>query len=747
MPTRPAHFIAPQMTSSMIASIASIASIALIAWGGTTEGGAASDAPPRTPQIIGWGAFDAGQRNWLPPAPPSVAAVTGAHHVVSLDADGGVLCWGDGFHPLGGMGYPSRRGPSNPGWGQSLVPSNLGPVVAVAAGDLHTVVLEADGTVRAWGSNGYWFMPPLWAVWDFFGEGQSQPPADLARVVAIAAGRAHSLALQVDGTLRAWGRNFVYGDPAEKTDYRHIGQCDVPEDLGPVIAFDGGHEHSVALLADGSIRCWGAGTASPPSPTLPFHFGQSIVPASAAPASAIAAGGYHTVALGLDGVVRCWGAGTSNTGLAPHFGQSIVPTDLSPAVAIAAGEHHTAALLTDGRVRRWGRNLGPECTIPAQDPPIVSIDARGNRTLARLADGQVLVWTGCDPTMVEPVPGRNGAPIEVAAGSEHSLVLFENGAIEASGPRGFWTEDPKVNLEFGGWFPTSQHTVPHLPAPAVAIACGSTHNLALLETGQVVAWGQDFSIEFNYNKPPFIIVVPQGATVVPDDLGPVVGIAAGLFRSLAVLANGEVRCWGQPHAACTVPADLPPAVEVATGGSFSLARLATGELRCWGDTCWVPGDLTPAVKIAAEGFRMAALLHDGTARAWTTQGVELALPEVTSPIADIAIVGGRVVLLLADGSIACGAPVGPPCPGPADLPPIATIASGGGFALAISGLPAAPRRPGDLDGDGVVDGRDLGRLLGAWGPCPTETPCPADLSLDGAVGSADLAILLAYWGG
>ena len=726
MSTRPAHLVAPI--------------VALIALGTMTGRCLASDSPPRDspPRIIGWGAFDAGQRNWLPPVPPSVAAATGARHVVSLDADGGVLCWGDGFHPLGGMGYPSRRGPNNPGWGQSVVPWNLGPVVAVAAGDEHTVVLQADGSVRAWGRSGYWYMRWFWLVWQFSSEGQTQPPPDLGPVVAIAAGRAHTLALQADGTLRAFGRNGVhfYDDyPSWRAEYFHIGQCDVPEDLGTVIAFDGGHEHSVALLADGSIRCWGAGTESPPSPNLPYHAGQSIVPAGAEPAVAIAAGGYHTVALGVDGVIRSWGA------------QSVVPSDLGPVVAIAAGDRHTAALLADGRVRRWGHNLGPQCTIPAQDPPIVAIDARGNRTLARLADGQILVWASCDPTMVEPLPGRHGAPIQVAAGSEHSLVLFENGAIEASGPRGFWTGDPDVIVEWGGWFPTSQHTVPPLPAPAVAIASGSTHNLALLETGEVRAWGQDYSVYIDYYKPPFITIENHGATVVPDDLSPAVGIAAGSFRSLAVLANGEVRCWGQPHAACTVPADLPPAVEVATGSDFSLARLATGELRCWGSACWVPGDLPPAVKIAAEWSRMAALLHDGTARAWATDGSEFALPEVTGPIVDIAIVGGRVVLLLADGSIACGAPVGPPCPGPADLPPIATIAGGGGFALAISGLPAAPRRPGDLDGDGVVDGRDLGRLLAAWGPCPADAPCPADLSLDGTVGSDDLTILLAYWGG
>lgn len=53
----------------------------------------------------------------------------------------------------------------------------------------------------------------------------------------------------------------------------------------------------------------------------------------------------------------------------------------------------------------------------------------------------------------------------------------------------------------------------------------------------------------------------------------------------------------------------------------------------------------------------------------------------------------------------------------------------------------------DLNGDGVVDGADLGILLGAWGPCPGGgEPCPADLTGAGAVSGADLGILLGEWG-
>ena len=59
--------------------------------------------------------------------------------------------------------------------------------------------------------------------------------------------------------------------------------------------------------------------------------------------------------------------------------------------------------------------------------------------------------------------------------------------------------------------------------------------------------------------------------------------------------------------------------------------------------------------------------------------------------------------------------------------------------------PPPPACPADLNQDGVVNGADLGIMLGAWGPCPS-SPCPADLNNDGSVDGADLGTLLGAWG-
>ena len=105
------------------------------------------------------------------------------------------------------------------GDGQTNVPTGLSNVVAIAAGDAHTVTLKQDGTVVAWGSSS---------------AGQSTVPAGLSNVVAIAAGRNHTVALKQDGTVVAWGFN----------DY---GQSTVPAGLSNVVAIAAGYAHTAVL--------------------------------------------------------------------------------------------------------------------------------------------------------------------------------------------------------------------------------------------------------------------------------------------------------------------------------------------------------------------------------------------------------------------------------------------------------------------------------------------------------------------
>jgi hypothetical protein len=71
-------------------------------------------------------------------------------------------------------------------------------------------------------------------------------------------------------------------------------------------------------------------------------------------------------------------------------------------------------------------------------------------------------------------------------------------------------------------------------------------------------------------------------------------------------------------------------------------------------------------------------------------------------------------------------------------------ASTGPYNFLIEGPGAGGCIP-DLNADLLVNGQDLGILLGQWGPCASAN-CPADLNQDGSVNGQDLGVLLGAWG-
>ena len=259
--------------------------------------------------------------------------------------------------------------------GQSRVPDGLGSVVAIAAGNEHTVALKQDGTVVAWGWNQH---------------GQATVPMGLSDVVAVAAGYYHTVALKHDGTVAAWGSNGT-------------GQISVPAGLNEVAAIAAGWVNTVALKRDGTVVAWGW-----------KGYGQTQVPGGLNGVVAIASGAHHTVALKRDGTVVAWGYNFE--------GQTNVPKGLTDVVAIAAGRSHTVVLKRDGTVVTWGGNEYGQTTVPGGLRGVVAVAAGGYHTVALKRDGTIVAW-GMDGSRQTSIPGGLGGVVDIAAGHAHTVVL------------------------------------------------------------------------------------------------------------------------------------------------------------------------------------------------------------------------------------------------------------------------------------------------------------------------------------
>jgi alpha-tubulin suppressor-like RCC1 family protein len=135
-------------------------------------------------------------------------------------------------------------------------------VVAIAAGEDHSLALCSDGTVAAWGSESYGGnrRRPIHRSHVPVAVNSSGVLAGKS-VVRIAAGRRHSLVVCSDGTAVGWGFNIPANSEMAAT--LHSNLVPMPVDQSGVlagkqiVALAGGEFFSLALCSDGTLASWG----------------------------------------------------------------------------------------------------------------------------------------------------------------------------------------------------------------------------------------------------------------------------------------------------------------------------------------------------------------------------------------------------------------------------------------------------------------------------------------------------------
>ncbi len=222
----------------------------------------------------------------------------------------------------------------------------------VSAGRDHSAAVRVNGTVHTAGDNTF---------------GQCNT-ADWTGIVSVSAGWFHTLGLRIDGTVLAAG------------DMEHPA-CQVTE-LSNVVDISAGQNHSVAVLATGNV-----------------------------------------VALGDNSYGQCdtekW----------------------SGIIAVAAGRNHTVGLCQDGTVVAVGDNPNGCCNVEKWED-IIAIAAGDGFTLGIKKDGSVLAIG--NPGCYEDLPQTQGA-INGAVGAYHTILTKPDGTFCSKG------NDDKHQTEVAHW--------------------------------------------------------------------------------------------------------------------------------------------------------------------------------------------------------------------------------------------------------------------------------------------------------
>lgn len=325
---------------------------------------------------------------------------------------------------------------------------------SVSAGGNHTLAIDGNGGLWAWGRNEF----------GQIGDGTSttrSAPVVIDTVnsyILVSAGMHHSLAIRSDSTLWGWGRN-TWGAIGDGTESNRT----VPVQVGSAdnwLSVEASHFHSVGLRSDGSIWAWGSnGNAQLGNGTQDGSIG-ALAPAQVEDDfdwTAISAGDNHSIGIRQDGTMWVWGSNVFDALGDPTFAVLTLPTQIGSDDdwdSVNAGENHNLAIRTDGTLWGWGRNffgaLGTGGTADETSPILIS-DATD--------------W------------------ISISANTYHSAALNASGELFTFGANQFGQlgdgttiADPSVEHQMG-------------TANWLSVSIGFSHSTAIQEDGTLWAWG------------------------------------------------------------------------------------------------------------------------------------------------------------------------------------------------------------------------------------------------------------------
>ena len=551
--------------------------------------------------------------SWVPLHVDFGAGVTvaqidlGSQHVCAIVDNGSLYCWGrnsNGALGNGSAGFSQSTG--TPSW------VDLGTgrtAVAVSAGGFHTCAIVDNGSLYCWGMNsggqagiGSTVSDITTPQWVNLGVGRT--------AIAVSAGGQHTCAILDNGEMKCWGQDYngALGNGVGTSSYT------IPQTVPGGFTWNtstgsnsGGSSSNYALTpsVEGADLLIGqamnditfqynasgtSGSGSGTSSTSSFVYANNK----------IAGGQVHNCAITDNGDLKCWGNddvgrlgnGGTNTNLDAPPTTAIDLGTGRTAVSVSAGREFTCAILDNGDLKCWG------------------YDAYG-----QLGDGGGILDNGSllplqpltnhytsEPSLTPVDLGAGRKAVTVSAGDKHVCAILDNGDLKC------WGHDDDGQLGDGDvsasdWIkkvtaPSSTPVDLGAGRTAVAVSAGFEHTCAILDNGDLKCWGSDSFGALGDGGSNTDLDAPPATAI---DLGTgrtAVAVSAGMYRTCAILDNGDLKCWGYGYngllglgsstslsAPSSTPIDLGTdrtAVAVSMADNAVCAILDNGDVKCWG---------------------------------------------------------------------------------------------------------------------------------------------------------------------
>ena len=562
-------------------------------------------------------------------------AAGGSNTAVILD-DGSVKVWG--FNNLGqtGQGNTNTIGDDSNEMGDNLLAVNLGTgktAIDIAVGQYHTVVILNDSTIKAWGNNSYGQLGL--GNTNTIGDGPAEMGDALQTIgpglkaLAIAAGASHTIAILHDGTVVTAGQNSYGQLGLGSTD--NMGD-DISDQLTTVnlgtgrtaTAISGGYLHTSVILDNCNVKAWGINNVG--------QLGQGNTDALGDGAgemgdelTAVDMGtgkcAATTLTLISSGPSITFNPDNGSTNVAPttniiiQFNEAVrkindsqlTDTNVDELITLKDTDVNGGDIVFDATVNsaKTAIIINPTVNFSATQTIYVAIgssveDLQNNAILAK----SVTFTTGSF------TPGQLNH--HISSGYFTTNVILSDGTVKAWGYNQFGALGQGNTDNIGDGLGEMGNDLSSIDLgtgrTAVAIAAGLYHTAAILDNGQVKAWGRNFEGQLGQGNTDHL---GDGANEMGDNLTAVdlgtgrtaVAIAAGDFVTAVILDDGSVKVWGSNAYGQLGQGNTDNIGDNANqmGNNLTAVDLGTGRT---------------AVAIAAGRYSTGVILDDGSVKVW-----------------------------------------------------------------------------------------------------------------------------------